>query len=69
MSDAFLLPANIIGEGKIDYVLLTPKDLLTKDETWINKSDLFEQFEDIVSSVSNNELRSQLNFYFSQNFP
>lgn len=69
ISDVFLLPINIIGDGKIDYVLLTPKDLLTKDETWINKSDLFDQFQDIVSSVSNDELRSQLNFYFSQNLP
>ena len=68
-SDAFLLPINIIEDGKVDYVLLTPKDLLTKDETWINKSDLFVQFQDIVSSVSNDELRSQLNFYFSQNLP
>jgi len=69
ISDVFLLPINIIGDRKIDYVLLTPKDLLTKDETWINKSDLFNQFQDIVSSVSNEELRSQLNFYFSQNLP
>ncbi len=52
-----------------DYVLLTPKDLLTKDDTWINKSDLVNQFYDIVSSVSNDQLRSQLNFYFASNLP
>jgi len=63
-SEKYLLPSY-----DNDFVLLTPKDLLTKDENWINKSDLFNQFQDIVSSVSNNELRSQLNFYFSQNLP
>lgn len=52
-----------------DYVLLTPKDLLTKDDTWINKSDLVNQFHDIVASVSNDQLRSQLNFYFASNLP
>lgn len=52
-----------------DFVLLTPKDLLTKDDTWINKSDLLSQFHDIVASVPNDALRSQLNLYFSQNLP
>lgn len=52
-----------------DYVLLAPKDLLTKDDTWINKSDLVNQFQDIVASVPNYQLRSQLNFYFASNLP
>ena len=60
----FQLPA--FGD---DYVLLTPRDLLTKDDTWINKTDLINQFQDIVDSVSNDQLRSQLNFYFSSNLP
>jgi len=68
-AEKFLLPAITVSDVKHDYVLLTPKDLLTKDDTWINRPDLVDQFDDIVSSVSNNELRSQLNFYFSQNLP
>ncbi len=52
-----------------DYVLLTPRDLLTKDDTWINKTDLVNKFDDIVSSVSNVELRAQLNFYFTTSLP
>jgi len=52
-----------------DYVLLTPKDLLTKDDTWINKTDLVNHFHDIVSAVPNEQLRSQLNFYFASNLP
>jgi len=63
-SRKFLLP--VLGD---DYVLLTPKDLLTKDDTWINKSDLINHFHNIVSSVPNAQLRSQLNFYFSSNLP
>lgn len=52
-----------------DYVLLTPKNLLTKDDTWINKADLYEKFQEIVASVPNVQLRSQLNFYFNSNLP
>lgn len=52
-----------------DYVLITPRNLLTKDDTWINKTDLINQFDDIVASVSNDQLRSQLSFYFSSNLP
>jgi hypothetical protein len=25
-----------------DYILLTPKDILTRDDTWINKTDLVQ---------------------------
>mgnify|MGYP001567062692 FL=1 len=42
---------------------------MTKDDTWINKSDLVNQFHDIVASVPNDQLRSQLNFYFASNLP
>ena len=66
-SVSFQLPA--ISDDRDDYVLLTPKDLLTKDDTWINKSDLVNQFHDIVASVPNDQLRSQLNFYFASNLP
>lgn len=52
-----------------DYVLLTPKDLLTKDDTWINKTDLYNHFQEIVSSVPNVQLRSELNHYFNSNLP
>jgi hypothetical protein len=68
-SGHFELPLDILNTQKEDYVLLTPKDLLTKDENWINKNDLVHNFNDIVSSVSNEELRAQLNFYFVRNLP
>ncbi len=47
------------------YVLLTPKDILTKDETWINKKDLIDNFEYYTQpdSMPNNVLRDRLNSY------
>ncbi|MDD4981544.1 MAG: hypothetical protein PHS12_02130 [Candidatus Omnitrophica bacterium] len=68
-SGKFLLPFINVSNVEKDYVLLTPKDLLTKDDTWINRPDLVNRFDDIVLSVSNQQLRSELNFYFSQNLP
>lgn len=49
-----------------DYVLLTPKDILTKDDTWINKHDLIEHFKDIPNAILDSELRSQVNNYFQR---
>lgn len=48
-----------------DYVILTPRDILTKDETWINKTEMFERFNDLAPSIPNEQLRAQINQYFS----
>jgi hypothetical protein len=68
-AERFILPAWSTSQNRVDYVLLIPKDLLTKDDNWINKTDLINQFNNIVSSLENNELRSQLNFYFLESLP
>lgn len=52
------LPAN--GD---DYVLLTPKDILTRDDTWISRRDFINSFERVVAAVSDDQLRAQLNNY------
>jgi len=52
-----------------DYVLLTPKDMLTKDENWINRSGLLNDYNDIVASVSDDQLRAQINNYFHSRLP
>jgi hypothetical protein len=52
-----------------DFVLLTPKDMLTKDDTWINKTDLVDGFELIPEAIPNAELRSQVNNYFYKMLP
>jgi DNA-binding Lrp family transcriptional regulator len=52
-----------------DFVLLTPKDILTKDDAWINKYDLLGDFDEISESLPNDELRSQVNDYFVRQIP
>lgn len=57
--DTFDLPY-IYGE----YVILTPKDILTKDDTWINKTDLIDEFDLIPLAIPDDQLRAQVNNYF-----
>lgn len=52
-----------------DFVLLTPKNILTKDEGWINKTDLIEEFHQIPNAISDDSLRSQINNYFRSVLP
>lgn len=47
-----------------DYVLLTPRDILTKDEAWISHRGLVADFRRVVGSIPNDQLRDQLNNYF-----
>jgi hypothetical protein len=49
-----------------DYVILTPKDILTRDDNWINRSDLLRKFEDIPVSMPDGELRTQVFNYFNR---
>ncbi len=46
------------------FVLLTPKDMLTRDENWINKGDMVRQFEEIPVAIPDKELRGQIFAYF-----
>lgn len=52
-----------------DYVLLTPKDILTKDENWINKSDLYREYDDIPVAIGDAELRDRIDSYFLSVLP
>lgn len=62
--DSFDLPIY-----KNRYVLLTPKDILTRDDTWINRHDLLDDFERIPEAISNEQLRAQINNYFYSQLP
>ncbi len=59
MSGTYTLPS--FGGS---FILLTPKEILTKDKNWINKLDLYSEFEEIVDAISNEELRHNVNNYF-----
>lgn len=47
-----------------DFVLLTPEDILTKDDIWINKEDLRQDFDAIREAIDNDSLRGQIDHYF-----
>ncbi len=49
-----------------DYVLLTPREILTRDENWINRHDLFDQFEEIAVAYPDDLVRSQVNQYLAR---
>lgn len=47
-----------------DFVILTPMDILTKDDTWINHSDMVEQFWRLPAAVPDEQIRGEINQYF-----
>jgi hypothetical protein len=49
-----------------DYVLLTPADILTRDDTFISRSDMVSNLMDIAPSVDDDTLRFQLNTYLRE---
>ncbi|MBX3162999.1 MAG: hypothetical protein KF900_00845 [Bacteroidetes bacterium] len=52
-----------------DYVILTPRDILTKDDNWINGNDLRGDFSRICNSIQNEQLRHQIQNYFQKKLP
>jgi hypothetical protein len=49
-----------------EYVILTPRDILTREDTWINKAELVARFEEIVEALPNASLRAQLDSYLKK---
>lgn len=64
MPKKFLLPFY-----NTDYIILTPKDLLTKDDNWINSNDLKGNFVSICNSIPNSQLRSEIHNFFKSKLP
>ncbi|MGN6402328.1 MAG: hypothetical protein ACTHMD_17850 [Flavisolibacter sp.] len=52
-----------------DFVILTPKDILTKDDNWINSNDLRGDFSRICNSIPNDQLRNEIFNYFKKRLP
>ena len=52
-----------------DYVILTPRDILTKDDNWINSNDLRGDFRRICNGISNDQLRNEIVNYFQKQLP
>ncbi len=47
-----------------DYVLLTPNDMLTRDDTWISHADMLKQFIHLPEALPNDQLRDTVNNHF-----
>lgn len=52
-----------------DFVILTPIDILTKDDNWINSNDLRGDFQRICNSIPNDQLRTEISNYFRKQLP
>ena len=49
-----------------DFVLLTPIDMLTRDETWINYGDMISKFRQLPDAVPNDRAAGEINQYFER---
>ena len=65
MSLKYKLPF-IIKNGKREFVLLTPIDILRKEEPTINKLDLERNYNNIRNIIDNSVIRSQLENYIAK---
>src|SRR5208282_2623874 len=63
-SKSFVLPVH--GNN---YVLLTPRNLLTKDDTWISRNELMSSFDALRESLPNDQLRALVNNYLRKVLP
>ena len=52
-----------------DFALLTPRDILTKDDNWINSNDLRGDFTRICNAIPNDQLRHEIFNYFQKTLP
>lgn len=52
-----------------DFILLTPRDLLTKDDNWINSNDLKGNFTGILNSIQNQQLKHEVFNYYLKCLP
>lgn len=66
---SFELPYFYKRDRDEDFILLTPVDILTKDEAFICHSDFTSQFRTIANSLNNAALRDAVNLYFSKRLP
>lgn len=52
-----------------DFIVLTPSNMLTREDTWINRSDMVGSFNRVLEALPNDQLRAQLNNYFIRMLP
>lgn len=65
-NERFVLPM-LKRKNKKEFVLLVPRDILTKEDTWISKNDFLENDTAIFNIIENDELRMKINKFFFDN--
>ena len=65
----FVLPYfHKIGDEP-EFILLTPLDILTKDDAFISHSDMSSNFQQVVAAMDNENLRYAINAFFAKLLP
>jgi len=65
VSSKFFLPYIVNKNGKTEYILLTPFDILREDEPSINRKNFYGSYGRIRDSIENNELRFIVSSYIA----
>lgn len=68
MPKKYVLPYLYL-EDRGDFIILTPLDILTKDEAAINNSEFYSNFLKVANSIKNVDLRNSINAYFRSQLP
>jgi len=66
VSKEYYLPFIYNSKNEVEYVLLTPYDMLREDEPSINRKDFFNRHESIRSAIENDSLRAYINNYITK---
>ncbi len=66
VSKEYILPCIYNEKGRIEYVLLTPYDILREDEPAINREDFYSRHYRIRTAIENESLRAYINNYIGQ---
>lgn len=69
MPKVFELPYFFKGDRDGDFLILTPLDILSKDDAFICHSDFHDKFRSIASTISNRSLRDAINLFFQKALP
>ena len=65
----FELPYFFKGANEEDFLILTPIDILTKDDAFICHGDFTSKFSQITNALDNSTLRHSINRYFREILP
>lgn len=66
VSKEYTLPFVYDEKGQVEYVLLTPFDILREDEPSKNRDDFYKSHERIRAAIENDSLRTYVNNYILQ---